>query len=734
MLHRLVPLAGLFKALILFAAMLLAQTASAIDVTTVGVIPDDGLDDWAAIDDALQNYAELYFPPGEYRISDSLEIPSNRTMQGAGMDEVTIELLTDTHAIMIYDVQNVTVSGLTINRSFDNSEGAGIAIQGGSNNTLVGIAITSHRSRDVAIRGISTAGLVVRDCVVTDYQRHKLEDGHVWTFGGGIALWYSTNCVIVGNHVEETRDMTISSPTVFNYYQAEGIGAHDCTSTVVACNTVIYTGEGIDMGGSSQCVVKNNYVQLTHASGIKLVNGSTDIQVIGNRVKGCGITGVWLQPGNTSLGIEDCLVDNNVFNNIGRSMEPGYWAGTFEGTIPSGVHLDAGDNAAGVSDNNTITNNDFYNNGDMVDAVHVREGTYAAINTTMTNNTEVSGDPPVFDDSACPPFDTVWVDPNAFKGGTGTEMAPFDTLHAGVIAVNVGGTVKVAAGETSETLHTAKPLQLAAVGGSARIGVIAKGYLNSDGSALHSIGGADGTSPAFADGNAAFDEFIRVLSASFGEVAEGAEVVIRDSIVRAKALPYTRASDGSRLAGLNTPLAIRLRGEAAVDPASVWGGPVSGILDVRAVEEGDLRDIWVVVTPDESAYLEGMAELAVAGLTVAGNAVQSETYRFRTDADAEVADTPALPELGLDVPHVIQPEEVYGEPQRIWLPVPAGVNPRDVHLYYYHADGDGRGWYPAENVENWLVPESYEVTSQDGDTYLGFLVRHAGIVQLGKLR
>ena len=58
----------------------------------------------------------------------------------------------------------------------------------------------------------------------------------------------------------------------------------------------------------------------------------------------------------------------------------------------------------------------------------------------------------------------------------------------------------------------------------------------------------------------------------------------------------------------------------------------------------------------------------------------------------------------------------------------------DTKLYSYHSDGDDKGWYPAENVEGWLVPDSDLTLEVDGTTYLGFLVRHAGIVQLGVSR
>ena len=49
--------------------------------------------------------------------------------------------------------------------------------------------------------------------------------------------------------------------------------------------------------------------------------------------------------------------------------------------------------------------------------------------------------------------------------------------------------------------------------------------------------------------------------------------------------------------------------------------------------------------------------------------------------------------------------------------------------YYYGMDSEP-GWYPAENVEGWLAPDSYLELELDGIAYLGFFVRHGGTAQL----
>jgi len=201
-------------------------------------------------------------------------------------------------------------------------------------------------------------------------------------------------------------------------------------------------------------------------------------------------------------------------------------------------------------------------------------------------------------------------------------------------------------------------------------------------------------------------------------------------------------------------LAIRLRSEAEIDPDSIWGPVPDYTEDEATVEwqpvgEGDLRDVWVIFRPKETWYLDEVISLTVGAETVSGELVEPVTYEFQTESEEEYVQrvtndtepmwqpqygedfdtdgleldaesnetavvTPADEQTtddtlaeGLEKPYVIGPERVYDVPQRVWLPVPENVDPDTIELYYYHATGDDKGWYPAENVEGWLVPDSY---------------------------
>jgi hypothetical protein len=228
-------------------------------------------------------------------------------------------------------------------------------------------------------------------------------------------------------------------------------------------------------------------------------------------------------------------------------------------------------------------------------------------------------------------------------------------------------------------------------------------------------------------------------------------------------MPYVRSADEIRVARPESPLFVRLRGETPIDPDSIYGfvrgcgkGEVSA--EWQPVAEDDFGDIWVVFRPN-GVWRDGETIVVTAGAraTSAGRAVRRRVeFLIRgeeplagdlEDPAGAFADGPgrdaqavtvrpytgtAVAELagGLDLPYAIGPEQGYEMPQQVELPVPREVDPADVRLYYFHGGGRDEGWYPAEQVEGWLVPNSCRLIEVDGQTYISFSVRHAGIVGL----
>jgi len=265
-------------------------------------------------------------------------------------------------------------------------------------------------------------------------------------------------------------------------------------------------------------------------------------------------------------------------------------------------------------------------------------------------------------------------------------------------------------------------------------------------------------------------------ASDFSEEVEGTPLSLLKSApvarVYEKALP--RPSDAGKEwpVAQDAVLAIRLRSADAIDPKSVWatvacesecGGAVAWI---PAGDADDARDGWVVYTGDKPWSAGELLTMTAGGATYAGADIEPVTYTFRV-ADDDTAepspvlwqppyelfdataldlaregneriavrepgavDVPAL-EDGLGAVYEIGPSQAWDVPQRVWLPLPPGRNPEEVNVYYYYAGDGAAEWYGAENVEGWFVADSLLAAEIDGTTYLGFLVRHGGTVQLG---
>ncbi|HIJ72958.1 MAG TPA: hypothetical protein HPP83_02545 [Candidatus Hydrogenedentes bacterium] len=259
-----------------------------------------------------------------------------------------------------------------------------------------------------------------------------------------------------------------------------------------------------------------------------------------------------------------------------------------------------------------------------------------------------------------------------------------------------------------------------------------------------------------------------------GLVEQGAAARAR---VWERVLPAPSADGEEPAIGSDAVLAVRLRSEDDIDPESVWVEINGAPADPRTVQwipvdEDPEHDGWAVYTP-ASLWTPGFTVTMTAGAaTRAGQIVgpithifvieSEETYSLRSDESAHVlwqpsysdfdegdlstaageandlvkvlatdgATTPPLA-VGLGPQYRLSPEQVFAVPQRVWLPVPPGQDPSALALYYYHSGGADAGWYPAEDVVGWLVPDSYLELEIGRTTYLGFVVRHGATVQLG---
>jgi len=364
--------------------------------------------------------------------------------------------------------------------------------------------------------------------------------------------------------------------------------------------------------------------------------------------------------------------------------------------------------------------------------------------------------------------DIRWVDFTAADPGSGSENEPCNTVAGGVDAVPPDGVLKFQSNaegtSTNEKPTINKAMRLVAIDGPVLIGASgsAKNLMQTHGEDVE-----DETQ------NESVTELLGALFATITPATDGnATSTHYGRMTHEPVMPFTRTADALQAAQADSVLAIRLRTDAEIDPNTIAAphDETQASAEWQPVHEGDMSDVWVVFTPNEAWRFDDTITLSVAARTADGDPIGPLSYQLQvesqdaheeristpptgfwqpqadTDYDADTPDptdetvlvTPATAETaptplreGVAAPLHLAPESVYDPARRVWIPVPPGVNPAEVRLYYYHPNGNDAGWYPAENVQGWLVPDSYLHLRLNATNYLGFLVKHAGIVQLG---
>lgn len=237
-----------------------------------------------------------------------------------------------------------------------------------------------------------------------------------------------------------------------------------------------------------------------------------------------------------------------------------------------------------------------------------------------------------FDDvaiSGVPEVDTtqIWVD-FAYAGAeTGTEDHPFNTLDEGANAVDVGETVKIKTGSTSETITIAKAMTLEAVGGAVQIGLTgARSSSDSKTSwqgaqapvtQIRDLPGTPITLPLEAIGGYLAPDFAQLPQV---ELSTSSEVRVTE--------------DGLVQAAPGDTLSARLSSAVPIDPESIWH-TVLAVEGQRADvswepnRPGDMRDLWIRCVPDPEWAPGDIVTVTTGAATTRGEALVPVTWHFK---------------------------------------------------------------------------------------------------------
>lgn len=235
-----------------------AARGAVIDVRRFGAIADDGIDDTAAINNAVNAAAgpggTVSLPAGTFNVSQKIVAKSNVALAGAGLDVTTLRF-GGSAATTLLDVQNVTnvdCSGFTLD---------------GNNSATVTQGIYAHNASTLSLHDLAVKNIATN----TGFSPH--------------AIFFDTNVV------------------------------HSMIRNTVLSNigTTSEWGAGIRLGhGSSFNQVLNNTISNTGRGGILADDGSTDLIIRRNTVTGSGGEGlgIELQSGCDRAVVEDNNIDH----------------------------------------------------------------------------------------------------------------------------------------------------------------------------------------------------------------------------------------------------------------------------------------------------------------------------------------------------------------------------------------------------------------------------------------
>ena len=207
-----------------------------VSVKDFGAVGDGIADDTAALQAAFNEVKAVYFPPGTYIISDTVNVTNATQVSGAGRGAAVIKRadLDPTKAhLNIENRSDVKLSGFTFHGNRDNN------VLGGKGNDR---GITVIDSNNIVIENVEC-----REC-------GQMEDETNDKVGVGLSVTTSTDVAVANCY------FTLNNHYGFNFFDCENI-------SVVGCHSYYNGGHGLGMAGNrlitvNNCVLFNNGIGL----------------------------------------------------------------------------------------------------------------------------------------------------------------------------------------------------------------------------------------------------------------------------------------------------------------------------------------------------------------------------------------------------------------------------------------------------------------------------------------
>lgn len=361
----------------------LAATAQAAG----GLIGDGRTDVSEALQQALDRDGIVLLPVGQYRITRPIQLREGMGIVGQGTLDVDFDSGEPdaTNVALLCAGDNIRIEGIHIAKRFiDGSYGTGIQLQGGGYRgmRIRGVEISGYSAR-YGIHLAECEDFEISNCYIRDFMMNADAD-MIEDSPAGIRITRCRQGVISDNRIERIEvgphGLVSISPRRPQYgpqrYQSDNMTVMQSRNITITGNTLITSGEAIDVLLSNECVITGNTIADVWFQGVKML-GVSFSTVSGNVIRGCH-QGIGLfDHGSYNT---DCNGNAITGNTILDSGAPGSFGedGNTRLNVPSipsaGIHVH------GTADYNVIVGNV------IMDTQTSKTMTHAILRNDKTNN------------------------------------------------------------------------------------------------------------------------------------------------------------------------------------------------------------------------------------------------------------------------------------------------------------------------------------------------------------
>lgn len=347
-----------------------------------GAVADDGIDDTAALQAAIDNHDDVFLS-GSYQISSKIRLRSNLHLYSNGVGGLhltssggfdnrssDIEFADNAIALSGENIENVRLRNFVVTKDFlDGSNVSAVRIRGGQNIVINGLDISGFSNGLVIaidsvqwasiesnwVHGSFTSSEIQHTAIAIDSSR-LIRNGEIINSSAvmvqnNFVFGLQVSQTLRNRHRVETDGINIAGPE-----------AHDIW---LVNNAIARVGEGIDSFGQ-RVSVRRNVLFDNYIFGIKLVHGASHNVVKDNDVVRAAKAGIVLA-GSTSVDRDTAsnAVTQNSIRAVGQNSEINW-----RPQVTAGISLESNGGTRGNVVGNLISENLIANNAQTDFGVH----------------------------------------------------------------------------------------------------------------------------------------------------------------------------------------------------------------------------------------------------------------------------------------------------------------------------------------------------------------------------